>query len=318
MIGITIGYWLDTEPFQIVDERRMNDDVAVYSFINPLLDYEQNIKTPLRSEMKQLEHNIDTLINQAVVAGRVENASAYYRDLNNGPWLSLNDELIYTPASLLKVPLMMSFFKQAETDPGILSKVVTYDTAITVPPHNLEHSSSTIMLGSTYTVYQLIEIMITTSDNIATSLLLKNINPAVRERVYQDLAIPLPDFLDSNKSYLTAREYASFFRILYNSTYLTPEYSEQALKILSNSEFSLGIKAGLTPGTKVSHKFGVSTNSEQTKQLHNCGIVYPDPRPPYILCIMTSGDDFYEMADVIRDIAKLVDETVYKKTSSIF
>lgn len=310
LIGIMLGFWFDTEPYRVIEERRMNDKSATYSFVNPLLDYEQDIQTPLRSEMKSLENSIKDLIQTAIEDGLIQNASVYYRDLNNGPWLSINDSLVYTPASLLKVPLMMSFFKQAETEPSILEELITYSAKIEAPKHSLGQATSTVTLGSTYTVLEMIELMMVYSDNVATLLLLEKIDPATKEKVYRDLALPFPDLFNHNKSYITAREYSSFFRILYNSTYLKPDYSEKALQILSRSDFKLGIEAGLPPGTKVSHKFGVSTNTENVKQLHDCGIVYSNHSAPYSLCIMTSGRDFYKMASVIGEVTALIDGAV--------
>jgi beta-lactamase class A len=311
LTGMALGLLFHVDPIPSNDEVRQGANSS-YTFINPLFDVEQNIHTPLRSEMLALEQSLKDYISAETDNGRIKNASVYYRDLNNGPWLSVNDKDVFTPASLLKVPFMIGIFRQAESDPSVLQKTIVHDTQIDVPAFNYENIPTDLTVGSTYTVSYLIEKMVTRSDNVAARLLQLNINNAAIEKVYQDLALPLPDFLDSHKSYLTAREYASFLRILYNATYLTPEYSEYALKLLSKSEFSKGLVAGLPPNVTVAHKFGVSTKDDGTLQLHDCGIVYQNDAPPYILCVMTSGDNYVEMASVISGITSLVHAAVTK------
>jgi beta-lactamase class A len=48
--------------------------------------------------------------------------SIYYRDFKNGPWILINGEETFTPASLLKVPIMIALYKLAETNPAILTE----------------------------------------------------------------------------------------------------------------------------------------------------------------------------------------------------
>jgi beta-lactamase class A len=58
---------------------------------------------------------------QAVDTGTVQNISLCYRDLNNGPWFAVNEDKIFYPSSLLKVPLFMASFTELDRDPSFLS-----------------------------------------------------------------------------------------------------------------------------------------------------------------------------------------------------
>jgi hypothetical protein len=71
------------------------------------------------------------------------------------------------------------------------------------------------------------------------------------------------------------------------------------------STFTQGIVAGVPAGTRVSHKFGEFSAGTNLKQLHDCGIVYK-PAHPYILCVMTQGNDFNNLAATIAKISKTV------------
>ncbi len=108
------------------------------------------------------------------------------------------------------------------------------------------------------------------------------------------------------------KEYSSLFRILYNRQFLTPEYSQMALSLLSSSSYSAGLAALLPPETKVAHKFGYYEGNKAQKellQLHDCGIVY-HPVSPYTLCVMTRGKDLSVMTSVIAELSKAVYDEV--------
>ncbi len=96
--------------------------------------------------------------------------------------------------------------------------------------------------------------MIIYSDNTATNTLLEHLPNTVQAKTLQELGIPLPD--GKSMEYLvTVKEYASFFRVLYNSSYLSREKSELALKILSESKFNNGITKLIPETVPVAHKF---------------------------------------------------------------
>ncbi len=71
----------------------------------------------------------------------------------------------FVPASLLKVPVMMAYYKQAESDPTLLSKKITFTKSV---DQSVEYfASATIKPGTTYSVEELIHAMIVNSDNDA-------------------------------------------------------------------------------------------------------------------------------------------------------
>jgi beta-lactamase class A len=280
-----------------------------YIFINPL--FEQTESAPLLTrEVVELKEGVESIASRAIADGDIDYASVYYRDLNNGPWFSTGDENSFRPASLFKVPVMMAFFKKAESDPGILDARVTYQKVINNSvQHNVDSSTTTIELGKTYTVLELIENMIIYSDNSAAYLLLEQIDNEIVKQVFDDLAVPSQkDGLDIEG--FGPRTYASYLRILYNSTYLKKEYSEQALEILSRSKFNHGMRAVLAPGIKASIKYGVAVESTGKKQFHECGIIYWQDNRPHVLCIMTFGDSYDEMAKFVQNVTWLVQSTL--------
>ena len=169
---------------------------------------------------------------------------------------------------------------------------------------------SNMTVGEIYNVKDLISNMIENSDNGAETLLLDNSNQKILNDIYHDLNIQVPSEVPDFT--ISARNYSTFLRILYNSTYLSDADSEEALSLMSKTTFKSALVAGVPSNVIVSHKYGerVDTNASGTvtaTELHDCGIVYAEN--PYQICVMTKGyPDASEadLASVIKDISALV------------
>jgi len=272
-----------------------------YKFINPLLECEMTSGQYFR-ELKNFKYKIEELADSKIQGGMAIHISVYFRDLNNGPWFGINENEDFTPASLLKIPIMISWLKKAEFEPRLLKKVIKYEGAIDdmlqdIPPRKA------IKIGESYTVEELIHRMLAYSDNEAKNLLLMNIDADSLNRTYRDLGLDIPN-IRKPEDFMSVKSYASFFRILYNASYLNKQMSELALKILSKVDFKEGLVAGVPQGTQVAHKFGERIFNE-TKQMHDCGIFYYK-NYPYLLCVMTRGKDLKQLSGIIKDISHLV------------
>ena len=141
-----------------------------------------------------------------------------------------------------------------------------------------------------------------------------NISSARQEKTFSELDIPIPS-QDPNYS-LTAKEYASFFRILYNASYLSKKSSEEGLSLLSQSEFKDGIVSSLPKNIVVAHKFGEreeeGKDGKIINQLHDCGIVYY-PDYPYLLCVMTRGESsLTDLSNIIKETSGIIFDEVSK------
>ncbi len=272
--------------------------------INPLLDVEPSDDY---KELRPFVRKIEKAIDDRVGAGKAETVAVYFRDLNNGPVFGVHDDRKYAPASLLKVPLMFAVFKLAQEDPSVLQRRLPYPNVGGASRPAIV-ASTTFKVGETYPVDELVKAMIAQSDNGSAYAIAQMLDPKAIERVYVDLGLPAPDVSDTGDT-IRVREFAAFFRILYNASYLDRKMSEKALELLAASEFKDGLVAGVRPGLVVAHKFGERTLEHGIRELNDCGIVYA-PETPYILCVMTRGSDFLDLAGVIRDLSALVDHEI--------
>lgn len=312
VIALALGFFLGLLPSSpslplSFDEKPQWELDHPYRFINPLLACGEGEFNHLgNDETKKLEETLSSLTDRLKSEGKITEAGIYFRQLKGGPWVGVNYEAQFGPGSLLKVPLAMSIFEAAETKPELLGEQIYFEGGDSGADEY--YVSDTIKAGSTYTVLELIRAALVHSDNNAALLLAHVVGNEHVLESYSRLGIETPTF---GKDYLTTvHNYASFFRILYNGTYLSHEYSEQLLSILAESTFTKGIVAGVPKGIPVAHKFGERAfTGDSSVQLHDCGIIYK-PGNPYLLCIMMRGTNFDTIASAIAEVSRSVSDRV--------
>jgi len=280
-----------------------------FRYVNPLLECHSD-ESRYRL-LRPFRQKLEAHIHEAVQRKAAIHVSVYFRDLNNGPWMGINERERFEPASLMKVPLMMAYFAMNEEDRGVFSRQVKLDFPESFNLEGNIRPREQMVRGRSYTIDELIRRMIVYSDNDASELLLQRADAETLASVYLDLGLSDPRTI-TEWDFMTVKEYASFFRILFNASYLSKADSERALRILAQCDFKDGLVAGVPPDTVVAHKYGERSLADQrlpVRQLHDCGIVYY-PQHPYLLCVMTRGTDFTALSGVVRDVSRLVYEEV--------
>ena len=290
------------------------------TLVSPLLAAEVGTEASF-PELDPVKGAMNTTIAQAVAQGDVKDVSVYYRLLNSARWFEINGTTSYAPASLLKVFVMVAYYVEAQepNNSSILHKQIRFegspDPVIDTPGEAIPH----LISGKYYSVEDVIAQMIVYSDNDALNTLLDNLDPdtlAAFNQIFTDLKIPSPtDPKESVFDFLSVEQYSLIFRVLYSTTYLTPEYSQQALGLLAKAQYIDGLVAGVPKGVVVAHKFGVTTDPATSTlpaepELHDCGIVYY-PGHPYLLCIMTRGSSFASLQSLIQKLSAVA----YRQTN---
>lgn len=310
LVGFSIGWILKSETTPTGDKlfKQVRENSGTYKFINPIL-YTENYKES--TEYKPLEEKIQNYIDEAQSDKLADSVSVYFRDLNSGNWTGVNEDVLYEPSSMLKVLVMLSYLRKDEDDHQSLYETLNYQN---MDDPGQTYKPTRKLATGPQTVNDLLAQMIDESDNQAALTLLNN-NMDGFNRAYSSLQLPQPP-VGKLIDYMSPESYSVLFRTLYNSSYITREDSEKALRLLSMTSFTKGIVAGVPENTQVSHKFGEHTerNSDGTllyRELHDCGIVYK-PSDPYFICIMTKGTDFSKLETVIQSISKIIYDNVIK------
>lgn len=312
--GLALGFW--STNFYNKDQNTNNNDdqkeirSGGYTFVNPLLECEQGADFISKNSIKPFKPVIQKIIDKAISENKANHVSVYFRDLNNGPWFGINEEEKFSPASLMKLPLLMHYLKLAENTPEILGNQIEFGSGgeKTIQYYKPDDP---VTIGKTYTIKDLLEHAIKESDNNAALLLLQTAGKDKFLKIFRELGLDNP--IETDRDYLSVKSYATFFRVLFNASYLSGESSESALKLLSEVKFKSGLVSKLPSSIVVSHKFGeILDESSNKKQLHDCGIVYY-PNKPYLICVMTRGTDFDSLAGIIADISKATYNEIEKQ-----
>lgn len=298
LFGISLGILLRNSHGEIT---LLRSNEEKYSFISPLLDCEPPAAYT-NPKVKTARRVIERLVKDWQEKGNAEFISVYYRDLNNGPWFGIEEKKAFAPASLLKVPVMMIYLRQAESFPALLEQTITY----TYPEDR--YTSNSFLPGQDYTINQYLTAMIIRSDNASFDTLASNLDYTELQAIHRSLGIPLPEE-NTPEDFISVKEYANIFRTLYNASYLNREMSELGLEILSQTTFDKGIRAGVPQELTIANKYGVFDSQKLgRKQLHDCGIVYTES--PYLLCVMTQGENYENLIAILEQISQKIYENL--------
>lgn len=277
-----------------------------YKYISPLIDVELPEGFSVNHEPIPFKHKIEKLVQEQIKSGKVFEVSVYYRDLLDGPWFGINEQVKYNPASMMKVPIMIGWLKRAEKDPSVLLRKLTFDEKNYHGPPQTIKPEQALKTGVSYTVEELLRYMMHFSDNRAMWLLYNGLTDAEYVKIFSSMDVD--NDATSGNNLITAHGFSGFFRILFNASFLNKEMSEKALRLMSFQDFPYGIAAGIPKGVRLSSKFGEYSEDGNSRviQLHEFGIVY-HPYGPYVLGILTKGSDWVKQAEVI----KVVSEAIY-------
>lgn len=299
VIGVIIGSSSSSSSKKEVH----NQNKLGYSFINPLLEC-ADIESVTDKNILKTKTDVLNIIKNRIDNGDTSYVSVYFRDLNNGPWFGINEKEEFYPASMLKLPLMLSVLRMAEKNEALLDKKIKFGGS-DITTDQYYPPQKPIEPEKVYSIADLIEKTIKYSDNDAAGLLMEAIPPKEVSESYTDLGLKSPEDDIKNDYKINVKTYASFFRILFNSSYLSKNYSEAALLLLSQTDFDEGLRADIPAKIAIAHKFGERISPNGERQLHDCGIIYL-PDTPYLLCVMSRGKNMDKLSSVIKEISNKI------------
>ena len=269
-----------------------------YRFVSPLVSAETECESKSLLPLKQ---SVDSYIEYQQKSGTLTRASVYVRMFRNSDWTAIHMNEKFHPASLLKVPEIITFLRMAENDPGLLDRKIRFVKPLEQYP-TTAFASQTLQSGHEYSIRELFHYLLAYSDNYANVELIHRMDMAAFRKTFTDLHLTPPDMSDRNYV-MSAKDYSKFPEALYNTAYLTINSSEYATSLLSECNFKDGLLKGLPEGEQVAHKFGEWSDGVGY-ELHESGIVYLN-HEPYLITVMTAGPDIHKLADVIGDLSKI-------------
>lgn len=247
------------------------------------------------------------------VENRIKNirgeTSIVIKDFNTDWEIAFNKNTLVPSASLVKIPIMLSCFYAAEE-----KKVTLEDTIYLKASEKVEGSKvlEKKPAGSIFTVEQLIEPMITQSDNTATNMLIDflgfdTLNAYFRKIGLKNtnIARKMVDFKkrkEGVENYTTAQDMAFILEILYHNKFLNKRISRRCLLLLGQQKINDRIPRGLPKDkTFIAHKTGLEKNV-----CHDVGIAFTKKGNFLICALVKHKNHSADLAKkLISDIALL-------------
>ena len=280
------------------------------STANPAAEAEE--KYPLLAKRLFIDNPNDVIINFAPLREQMRAymkdkqllGSIYFEYLPTGTSVRVEGDDEYVAASLMKIPVVMEMYKEAE-----LGKI-DIDKKIALKEEWIDKSFGTLYkkgVGYELTLREAAAIALKESDNTAISMVLNNTRGvlSLQENVISSLDVSF-NRDDKSQIAISARSYASFLKCLYFACYINYNNSQEVLDSLANSNFDNRLREGVPKEVEVAHKIGTYSNITQS----DCGIVYEVKRN-YLLCVMLQVTDSAEGNAHIAELSKITYDYVH-------
>lgn len=279
-----------------------NDMFHNYQLLTPTVQKKQSEVTTMyqTSEMYDLKKDLLNLMQ----AYKSISPAIYVWEYENGKYVDINGEKLYSAASIIKLPVLVRLFKSIEAN-----QLTIYDQMTMTEPYrssgsgNLQYMSA----GNEYNMDYLAKTMIQDSDNTSTNMIMSklggmdDINIGLRDWGISSTYVRtwLPDLEGTNKT--TAADIAKILYNLDNPGFLNVNSREYIIDYMSHVKNNRLIQAGLGEGALFIHKTG-----DIGTMLGDAGIVFAPNGKKYIIVILANrpynspqGKDFIVKASSI-------------------
>jgi len=188
-LGVFVGRgaWLFSPGHAERENMRSRMASEEFQFIRPSILQDAPPELRKMRELQPFRYKVAALIDEQLEGEEASFVSVYFRDLDSGNWFGIRENEPFSPENQLKIPLMIAYFKWAETNPLVLRKKILFSAGGTAPEPQLLRPPANLEPGRPYTVNDLIFRMVAYGDSDAYALLAANIPPEHLRRIYKDL-----------------------------------------------------------------------------------------------------------------------------------
>jgi beta-lactamase class A len=264
-------------------------------------------------------------VHDLVTASGAATVGIYFRDLTRPDSLLHDADVRLHAASTMKVPVMIQAFRDAESGRLLLDDTVlvknefrSIQDGSAYELDRADDSDSTLYerIGQWMPVRELVELMITVSSNLATNILVEQVDPGRVTSTMRGLgadSIQVLRGVEDQRAYdaglnntTTARDLGVIMGAIAERRAAGEASCREMEEILARQRFNEGIPAGLPPGTRVAHKTGWIPRLH-----HDAAIVGAPGGPHYVLVVMVRGlEDQAASAALMASVARMVHEHV--------
>lgn len=264
--------------------------------ISPIPDGQKNTASVFSRifTKKKSPEDLRTKI-QKIVDNRWKNYSVFVKDFNSDFMMGINETVIYTAASMNKVPIVAALYYfggKGEID---------LDERITIQAADIQdYGTGSIRYdppGSVYSIKTLAKLMIGQSDNTAAYVLANyTVGLDKIQSLMNQWGVTQTDMVNNKTS---NHDIALLFEKIYKGGVTNIASTQEMLAFFKNTDFEDRIPAPLPKPATVYHKIGSDIGA-----VHDAGVI-TDAKHAYYLGVFTSDiTDEEEATTIIAAISK--------------
>jgi len=267
------------------------------SVISPIPD-EQNNAIFLLSHIfskKKSPENLRAKI-QKTVNNRWKNYSVYVKDFNSDFTMGINETIIYTAASVNKVPIIAALYSLAGKGD------IDLDERVTIQAGDIQDFGTGSIRydppGSVYSIKTLAKLAAQQSDNTAAYVLSTyTVGFDTIQSLINQWGLTQTDMLNNKTS---NRDMAFLFEKMYKGGITNTASTQEMLAFFKDTDFEDRLPALLPDSASVYHKIG-----NEVAIMHDAGVV-TDGKTTYYIGVFTSDiTNEEEATKIIAEISKV-------------
>ncbi|MEK7591900.1 MAG: serine hydrolase [Patescibacteria group bacterium] len=243
--------------------------------------------------------NSDTLkkIVSGILSKKFDTYSVVVQSYAEDFSLRINDSLIFTAASINKLPIVVTLYDAVQRENLKLEDTATIqaDDIQAYGTGSLQYEGS----GGIYTLKTLARLMINESDNTAAHVLgSKVLGLSVIQKKIESLGL-ISTSMDDNTT--TNYDMAFLFKKLSDGAIVNSKYTQEIFGFMKNTAYEDRLPVLLPKDAVVYHKIGTALG-----EIHDIGIV-STPKTTYYVGILTKGTlDETDGSKVIGEVSKQI------------
>lgn len=243
---------------------------------------------PLRPDVS-LENQIRNYLGE-----EVDCYGIVVKRLSDGSGVAINADQEFYAASLFKILVMFEVFKQRELN------LLSFDELLTFTPPYTDYELGPLRwpVWSQVSVRDLLEAMITVSDNVAAMMLHDKTGGWNIIGDFRSIGLRHTNITNTDMP-TSAGDMALWLEMIARGKAVNEKSSQEMIDLLARQKIDDRLPALLPTGIKVAHKTGNWGNAT-----HDVGVVYA-PRGAYVIAVLS--DKAWE-SEPIAELSRLVYE----------
>lgn len=255
-------------------------------FLSPISTVEKVIQKTT-SIIKSQENSLALeRITKNNLKENLNNYSVFIKNLKNGERYYLNQDKIYETASLYKLWVMATVYKQIENRNLKKEEILSADVFDLNRKFNIASESAELSDGTvTWSIEDALRNMITISDNYSALLLsdrvkISNVSKFLIEQGFNESKVGT---LETNPV-SSAKDIGIFFEKLYNGQLANEQDTKEMFELLKQQQINTKLSKFLPENVVIGHKTG-----ELGGFSHDAGIVFSE-KGDYIIVVMSDTE----------------------------